>query len=121
MKTLLVVAAVVMALVGCGDSNQNSESSAELTEIKMTRMVRERLQAKVKDPDSAQFRNQRGGCGEINAKNSFGAYTGFKRFMASGNDMLFMEGDPALAAGAFDQAWNDLCGTNGQLATISRR
>lgn len=38
----------------------------------------------MKDPSSAQFRNLKirlaSLCGEINAKNSFGAYTGFKRF-----------------------------------------
>lgn len=38
------------------------------------------------DPSSAQFRNetQKDGvlCGEVNSKNSFGAYTGFKRFVS---------------------------------------
>lgn len=42
----------------------------------------------MKDPASAQFRNMRYGghnkivvCGEINAKNGFGAYAGFTPFM----------------------------------------
>jgi hypothetical protein len=39
----------------------------------------------LKDPDSAEFRSVRESakryvCGEVNAKNSFGAYTGFRRF-----------------------------------------
>ncbi|AVS91419.1 hypothetical protein C8246_05925 [Paracidovorax avenae] len=42
----------------------------------------------LKDPNSAQFRDikykpNKGGwtmCGEVNAKNSFGAFTGFQRF-----------------------------------------
>lgn len=44
----------------------------------------------LKDPDSAKFQNLRiadfdGGkvvCGEINAKNSYGGYVGYKRFIA---------------------------------------
>ena len=44
----------------------------------------------LKDPDSAKFQNLRiadfdGGkvvCGEINAKNSYGGYVGYKRFVA---------------------------------------
>ena len=38
------------------------------------------------DPDSAKFRNVRksilGYCGEVNAKNAFGAYVGYKAFHA---------------------------------------
>ena len=33
------------------------------------------------DPDSAKFRNQKGNCGEVNAKNRFGGYTGYRRFI----------------------------------------
>lgn len=44
----------------------------------------------LKDPDSAKFRNVRMKafdgmhvvCGEVNAKNSYGGYTGFKKFAA---------------------------------------
>ena len=54
----------------------------------------------LKDPDSAKFREIKinefnGGsviCGQINAKNSYGAYTGFKRFYAS-NRSAFVEMD----------------------------
>lgn len=43
----------------------------------------------LKDPESARFRNLKssGGlflCGEVNAKNSMGGYTGFKKFYAIG-------------------------------------
>ena len=48
------------------------------------------IKATLKDPDSAKFQNIRiadydGGkvvCGEINAKNSYGGYVGYKRFVA---------------------------------------
>lgn len=47
--------------------------------------------AELKDPDSAKFRNlfvskyedELVLCGEMNAKNSFGAYTGYKPFMTA--------------------------------------
>lgn len=49
------------------------------------------IQRDLKDPDSAQFRNIRiekfgNGkviCGEVNAKNSYGGYVGYRRFVAS--------------------------------------
>ena len=54
-----------------------------------------------KDPDSAKFRDLgiyksttgKGGvsvCGEVNAKNSYGAYAGFRRFVVSG-DMSYLD------------------------------
>lgn len=53
--------------------------------------------AQLRDPDSVQFRNERltdGGwlCGEMNGKNAYGAYTGFKRFMAMGAYDAWIEG-----------------------------
>lgn len=56
----------------------------------------------LKDPDSAKFRGigiyksttGKGGvtvCGEVNAKNAFGAYVGYKRFMLF-DDIALMEG-----------------------------
>jgi uncharacterized protein (DUF3084 family) len=48
------------------------------------------VRAKLKDPDSAQFRNVYVAdslllslCGEVNAKNAYGGYVGFKRFRMS--------------------------------------
>ncbi|WP_177424265.1 hypothetical protein [Pseudomonas sp. MYb185] len=100
---------------------QEREASTSLQEIKINRLAREKIKGIIKDPNSAQFRNQRGGCGEVNAKNSFGAYVGFKRFMVSGGDMVFIDGDPDLAAGAFDEAWSMLCGPSGELANVARK
>ena len=33
------------------------------------------------DSDSAKFKNQKGNCGEVNAKNRMGGYTGFARYI----------------------------------------
>ncbi len=50
----------------------------------------------MKDPASAQFRNEKivNGlmCGEMNSKNSYGSYVGFKRFISSSPTYAYIEG-----------------------------
>ena len=94
---------------------QASSRDTELRNIKIQRLAREGIKTKLHDPDTAKFRNQVGGCGEVNAKNLFGGYIGYKRFMYGGPDVIFLDGDPALEAGAFDSAWGRLCGPGGKL------
>lgn len=75
------------------------------------------VKEKLKDPDSAKFKNlffSRGAdnvpctCGEVNAKNSFGGFTGFQRFISGGSsDLTFFEAEVA----DFDAAWDRLCTT----------
>ena len=58
---------------------------------------RQAVLAKLKDPDSAKFQRERLRygytlstsvlCGEVNAKNETGGYTGYRRFIASGHKM----------------------------------
>ena len=58
----------------------------------LEKLARQSLGNQLKDPESAQFRNLRSGkpdasgdymiCGEVNAKNELGGYTGFVPFMA---------------------------------------
>lgn len=61
------------------------------------------IKAKLKDPDSAEFRNVHyysgsGGpvvCGEVNAKNSYGGYNGFEPFVASGDELAWLASELA--------------------------
>ncbi|WP_312183113.1 hypothetical protein [Massilia timonae] len=50
-----------------------------------------------KDPDSAKFRNIKvvsgSVCGEVNAKNSFGGYVGYKRFVSVAGVVAWVEGE----------------------------
>lgn len=59
----------------CGEVLPTAETAAD---------ARYALKSTLKDPESAIFRRDQltvnGYCGEINAKNSFGAFTGFTRF-----------------------------------------
>ncbi|OZI57639.1 hypothetical protein [Bordetella genomosp. 4] len=81
----------------------------DINEIKRQRMAEEFVAANLKDPKSAEFRNQNGFCGEVNSKNSFGGYTGFQRFIAASREMVVFERDKNLERGAFDEAWNQFC------------
>ncbi len=59
--------------------------------------ARKPVLAKLNDPDSAKFRDERyiGNwqpgdgmlCGELNAKNAMGGYTGYQKFAAAGNSV----------------------------------
>ena len=78
------------------------------------------VRAQMKDPASVQFRNVRGYnkggmallCGEVNAKNSFGAYTGFRRFIAGSKELVIVEGVEGLSSSEFAQLWAKTCGTS---------
>jgi hypothetical protein len=91
-------------LSGCGGVDQASsavaddavqsgsaEESDESKAIDVAAAAKMNLKAKVKDGESIRYQNlfvsNSGGslwalCGSINSKNSFGAYTGFKPFVA---------------------------------------
>ncbi len=97
-------------------AEKSKSRDEDLRRIKIQRMAREGIMPRLHDPEAAKFRNQRGACGEVNAKNLFGAYTGYKRFMYGGPDMIFIENDPALDDGAFEEAWEQLCKEGGKLA-----
>lgn len=78
MKRLALVALAGMVLAGCGKSDIDR--------------AREAVSEQLKDPASAQFRNDRvvGNdrtvCGEVNGKNSAGGYAGFTSYAALRKD-----------------------------------
>lgn len=58
--------------------------------------AREPLMTYLKDPLSAQFRNEHVApsgalCGEVNSKNSMGGYVGFKRYILAGAESNYLE------------------------------
>jgi len=61
----------------------------------------------LKDPDSADIRNHNGNCGEVNSKNGFGGYTGYKRFIAC-TAIVAIEGEN-MDSDEFQKAWNQIC------------
>lgn len=69
-----------------------------------------------KDPETVQYRGLFISgkalpvlCGELNGKNSYGAYVGFRRFYATGKPSL-NEVEPARDAFVFERMWPSMCG-----------
>lgn len=68
-----------------------------------------RMKESLKDPSSAEIRNSRIGssgvvCGQVNAKNSFGAYTGYKNYIQIGGITSVDDG-----TSSFEQSWDKYC------------
>lgn len=62
---------------------------------KLIVQAKESVTKKLKDPESARFRGvfvmRDSVCGEVNAKNSYGGYIGFKRFIAIAGLLVVLE------------------------------
>lgn len=130
---LLAVIAYVFYLAGQGNLPKKTESSStELSASETARIQEEakrRAQASferetiaiaekavlglLKDPDSATFKDVRfnetdsGGavaCGLVNSKNSFGAFSGFQRFISNGKTTFLEEQDKNIA-----DTWTKVC------------
>lgn len=93
---LLLIAGFFAAssLTACGDSKAIAEK-------------RNFISQGLRDPSSTQFRNEslkKSGwlCGEMNSKNAYGAYVGFKRFMAKDEVNSFVEGMSSTGVGKPD-------------------
>lgn len=113
------------ASTGEGGSDQAAQSATEdganeapdrSTQHNIVIMSRDGVRARLRDPDSAEFRNvgyYSGGpegaavCGEVNAKNGFGGFTGFERFVAMGPETAFLESE--VATSEFATVWDTLC------------
>ena len=70
------------------------------------------VRGELKNPDAAQFRDVRANyteefgvaaCGLVNAKNEFGGYQGYRRFVSSGKSVI-LEGRDNI-----DDAWTGAC------------
>lgn len=97
------------------DAAAASEQALILAEVERFKTV---LTERFKDPSSAQLKNvvayaNAGSsritsvCGLVNAKNSYGAYTGYKRFFMIGTSSVEIE-DPKNTY-VIDQMWPSLC------------
>ena len=130
---LLAVLAYVFYLAGQGNLPKKAESSSTKLSASETARIQEeakrRAQASfesetiviakravlglLKDPESAKFKDVRfnetesGGavaCGLVNSKNSFGAFSGFQRFISNGKTTFLEEQDKNIA-----DTWAEVC------------
>jgi hypothetical protein len=106
MRTLAVALSALL-LVGCQSEEDKARAAAEMREIKLNRVAADAVRGTLKDPSSAEFRNQHGLCGEVNARNSFGGYGGFRRFVVISESLVMTESD--MPPDAFAQLWASGC------------
>ncbi|EPL1356691.1 hypothetical protein [Pseudomonas aeruginosa] len=110
---------VVVSLIAFASTREQSSSGGSVRredggtrEYLLTKVAVESVKRNLKDPDSAQFRGQFVGssglpCGEVNSKNSFGGYSGYQRFVVSGNNLVVFES--YMSGEEFEKVWSRLC------------
>lgn len=95
----VVAGFIVWANNGGGSSSNEWRTQRDMEERIAVAQVS--IKEILKDGDSAKFKGLfvRNGnvCGEVNAKNSFGAYTGYQRFVAVGSVRVHFSGQPGFA------------------------
>jgi hypothetical protein len=120
-KTLYIVGGLVAVMVLLLAAVLGGPGSIfDISRLGLEAKVKEQAAAQLRDPSSAQFRNIKRNqgfvCGEINGKNGFGAYAGFKRFYGTDGGVTIDPGDDGLAfeggaflKGMFDKSWSAYC------------
>lgn len=92
----------------------NSAQADTGREYQRTAKAKELVQKRLKNPDSAKFKNLHldtfpsGGiivCGEVDSKNKNDSYTGFRRFYSTGTTARFKEDEPKI----FDDVYTMIC------------
>ena len=86
--------------------------TAEEKKWRYEQLGKQKVSARLKDAESARwgeiFEGKQGPiCGSVNAKNSFGAYPGFSRFVAGSGEFVVLESD--MAPGEFERLWSSMC------------
>lgn len=108
---IIIAGFVLLAGLGAITKTDKPEGASDFEYI---RVNEERIASRLKDPGSAQFRgsvvSRSGGvpvvCGEVNAKNGFGGYTGHQRFVSGGSVQVL---ETEMAAGEMDGLWRKFC------------
>ena len=109
-----VICLLFFGLRSCfGGKEKEMTGSPGITPGEMIVLAEDAVRKKLREPDSAQFRavsthiapSKKGlmVCGEVNAKNGFGGYTGYMRFVAAGN-LAFVESETDM-----DTVWAQVC------------
>lgn len=104
MHIILLIIGGLLLLGKCAGP-PSEETQKELFIIQAKEDVRRYL----KDPDSAQFEgvfmSNLAVCGTVNAKNSFGAYSGYTRFITNTQLTIVESSYPK----GFDKIWKEVC------------
>jgi len=114
MKKILFCISIMLSATATANPNAYDKTT-DYKKIGWMDKGMEQVKAKLKDPESAQFSGvyfHRGAdgvpmtCGKVNAKNSFGGYTGSERFFSAGKPHLtFLESQ----VDGFPGLWSKFC------------
>ena len=120
-KLFVIIVSFLMSTIafGCKSDKQKEqeriENEKKSFESNMIYYSRESVLNKLKDPNSANFEDvylssDKVVCGKVNSKNSFGGYTGYKRFVSGGKtEGTFIEDEPVLPPRMFQEVWDKMC------------
>lgn len=128
LRSIIIAAGLAFSLAGCGSADQSNEAAAtaeaavtaEVPRISLAQamtIAHEAVASHLKDPDSAEFRNDHLGsymghqlvCGEVNSRNSFGGMTGYQRYVSDGGEATVLE--EQMKPADFEQVWTgSACG-----------
>ncbi len=106
---ILLIVGLLLGLSGIFFALKPEASSKLLHQANFKLTVSSKVREHFKDPESAKFRDIKYGSswidgdvyyGEVSAKNSFGAYVGYKKFIFSDKGLL-LEGTDI----EFDKSW----------------
>lgn len=117
MKKIFLITILSLGLGGCeksqAETSKNDKAKISQAKEDNDRAERERVKdlvkSRLKDPFSAQFRNIKQNCGEVNAKNEFGGYTGFSRFVVFEKNTRVSIEDGGKFQYVFEALWNKYC------------
>jgi hypothetical protein len=106
---LMIPLALLLALAACG---KTAEQKQREENVALTQLGEKYVKEKILEPSQAQFRNQfvgKGGapCGEVNAKDAFGGYIGFQRYISVARDLTLLAQD--VSPSEFEAQWQQLC------------
>ncbi len=106
---LAITIATLLALAACGKTADQKQLEEKVT---LTQLGEKYVKEKILEPGQAQFRNQfigKGGapCGEVNAKDAFGGYIGYQRYISVARDLTLLAQDVPPAE--FEAQWRQLC------------
>lgn len=113
-QSYLLIVLLFFVTYACSKETRAPISIENQDAVRIDQMHRA-VKLRLKDPDSAEFKGsavyRASGapvvCGYVNAKNSFGGYTGWEEFIG-GNGIVIMENDMKNAQ-EFAKSWNKLC------------
>lgn len=101
----IILLALLVGLAGCESKEAKQQRLDEIGYSYAQEIVKNELI----DPASAQFKSQKGFCGEVNSKNKMGGYVGFKRFIVLSPKNVLFENETNVSTKQFPNAWEGIC------------